>query len=477
MMSIAYNQDELKLKKIHEASMSILEETGMKFYHPEILEILEHKGVKVSGKTAFFTQDQIMKWIKKAPSNFTLYARNPKYNMFIGGDHIEYAAGYGAPAIIEIDGTKRNALLSDYVKFLKLVHQTDYFRINGGILVQPSDLDPANSYPIMLYSTIAHSDKCIMGGPGGVRETRIVMEILSILFGGRENLIAKPRIISIINTTSPLMIDKDSLDTLLIYARNGQPVMITPSTMAGTTGPVTLAGTIALANAEALAGIAVTQMIRKGAPVMYGFMSDTADMRTCDIGRGSPEGALCFTYGARLGKFYGLPCRGGGANNSAKGLSVQSGYESMMVMLPTCLERMNLIIHSAGMLDADAAMSYEKFIIDLEIIGMIQRFIKDITINEETFALDVIKQVGPGGEFLTSDHTLKYCRKEHWVPEISIRGMLNGDKASDGIMDNIRKKQDKMLSEYQQPEMPADIQSRLTSYMKDKGFDLSFVTC
>jgi len=466
----------VNLDIIHEASMKILKETGMKFHHPEVLKMIEQKGVRVSGKTAFFTKNQIMEWIKKAPGDFTVYARNPKYNMRIGGDHTEYVPGYGSPAIVDIHGVKRLALYCDYINFLKIVHQSDYFKMNGGILVQPADLRAVNSYPVMLYSTVTHSDKCILGGPGGDRETRMVMDMLGIIFGGKDNLIEKPRIMTIISTLSPLQIDKDTLDTLMIYARHGQPVIISPTPMAGTTAPVTLAGAIALANSEALAGIAVTQIINEGTPVMYGFQTTTADMKTGSIAMGSPERALCIAYGARLAKFYGIPSRGGGTDNDALCVSVQSGYESMMTMLVTCQEKVNLIIHSAGIIAGFAAMSYEQFIVDLEIIGMINRFIKGVQINEETLALDVIKKVGPGGEFITSPHTLKYCRNEPWTPEISIRGTLEDKDPAESLFFNIKKKKEKLLSAYRKPEFPADVHSELISYLNGKGFDLNMAT-
>lgn len=458
------------VKKIHEASMRILKETGIKILHSDILRILKKNGVKVSGETVYFTENQIMEWVSKAPKNFKIYARNSKYDMQIGGDHIEFGPGYGAPKIIEKDGRKRLAYMNDYINFLKLFHQSDYFNINGGILVQPSELNSYESFPIMLYSTLTHSDKCLMGGTGGVKETNIVIDMLSIVFDGKDKLLEKPRIIKIANSTSPLQWDKETLDTIIIYATYGQPLIITPGPMAGTTGPVTLAGTIAIGNAEALVGIAITQMIREGTPVVYGFQTTIADMRTANISIGSPECAICVTYGAHLAKYYGLPCRGGGTNNDAKSVSVQSGYESMMVMLASYQAKMNFIPHSAGILDSYGAMSYEQFIVDLEIIGMIKRFVSGLKVDTNTLALDVIKQVGPGGEFLTSEHTMQYCRKESWIPEISIREVLHeGYNPNDIIMENIIKKKNFMLESYQKPELSLIIKSQLEDYLDVKG--------
>lgn len=452
--------------------MTILETCGMKFMDDQVVDIMDKNGFKVSGNTVYFQREKLMAIIGKAPGKFTLNARNPRYNMSLGGEQTYYAPGYGAPVIIAPDGSRRPALFDDFITFAKLVHQSDWFNINGGILVQPSDLDPETAFASMLHATILNSDKCIVAGGGRADENQMVMEMMAIVSGGEEYFKSKPHILALVNTTSPLLMDSHSLDTVQTYVRNGQPVMITPATMAGTTGPITLAGTIALANAETLAGVALTQMIRPGAPVMYGFQPDTADMRTGSIGRGSPEGALCFSFGARLAKMYGLPCRGGGSANSAKSLSVQAGYEGMLTMLTTCREKMNLIIHSAGMMDADAAMSFEKFIVDLEIIGMVDRFLKGVQINDETLALDVICNVGPGGEYLTQAHTMKHCRQETWIPEISVRGnKANGDPEG-ALQTNITGKMEKMLAAHCPPELSIAIKERLIDYLQSRNITI-----
>jgi len=464
------------LIKIHEASMKILEEAGMKFHHPEILSLMERNGIRVSGQSAFFTENQIMQWVRKAPRNFTLYALNPKYHIHLGFGSTEYAPGYGAPAIVESDGTKRNASLDDYIKFLKLFHQSNYFKINGGILVDPCDIKTNFKYPIMLYYALTHSDKCVIGMEAEAEQVQMTMDMMGIVAGGKEELIRRPRIVTIANTLSPLQLSQSTLDTMLIYAKHGQPVMVTPAAMAGATGPITLAGTIALSNAEALAGIAIVQMIREGTPVIYGCQSTAADMKTAGYAIGCPEHALCVQYGAMLAKFYGLPSRGGGTPNDAKQVSVQSGYESMMVMMATCQQKVDLIIHGAGIIDSHTAMSYEQFVVDLEIIGMIARFIKGVQIDEDSLALDVIKQVGAGGEFLTNPHTLRHCRDGLWVPQISLRRVLSGGEPNEVIMEKIKKKQETMLAGYQQPQLPKGIEMSLRAYMRDKGLDLNLIT-
>ena len=464
------------IQKIHDASMAMLTQSGMRFRHPEVIKILGDEGVRIIGETAYFTEEQILRWVKKAPSEFTLFARNPDHDLTIGGDRWAYAPGYGAPNIITREGHQRRACLGDYITFLKLFHVDHRFQINGGILVQPSDLPSVTSFPVMLLATLLHSDKCLIGGGGGREETQIVMDMLSLVFGGRQELLSKPRITTIVNTLSPLQMDRDSLETLLIYARHNQPVMLTPAAMAGTTAPVTLAGAIAMSNAEALAGIALYEMINPGGPIIYGFQTTTADMRTASWTVGSPEHALAVTYGARLAKFYGLPCRGGGAANDAKHHSVQSGYESMLTLLASRLAGMNLITMAAGTLDGHRAMSVDQFVVDLEIMGMVDRFMAGVDASDDDrLAVEVVKNAGPGGEFLTCSHTIKYCRKEPWMPAISLRGSLGGEMPQEKLQRNIDVQKEKLLEAYHQPEFSAEIQQALSAYLAEHHIDTTML--
>lgn len=466
------NMDE-DLKQIHIASMKILEETGMKFHHPEVVEILKQKGIKVSGQTAFFTREQIIEWASKAPSTFNIYARNPKYDITVGGDKVEYCPGSGSPNILSSDGKRRPAMMVDYINFLKLYHQSEHYNVTGGFVVQPTDMSGESSISMMLYATLLYSDKCIVTGTGKAEDVEALMEMLSIVFG-KEDLMQKPRAITIANTNTPLQFDKNMLETMMVFAKYSQPVIIAAASMAGTTAPVTLAGTIALTNAEVLAGIAVAQMINAGTPVVYGSQTTTSDMKSGCIAIGAPEGALCYEYAARLAKSYGLPCRGGGSLTDAKSLSVQAGYESMLTLLATQRAGTNLIFQSSGIMEGYSSMSYEKFIVDLEIIGMVRRYLGGVKVNEKTLAVDVIKEVGIAGQFLTAEHTMLNCRKEPFIPDVSLRGAVAGDPA-EKLLENIANKKNKMLASYKKPELPEEVNTQLVNYLVAKGFEAQYI--
>jgi trimethylamine--corrinoid protein Co-methyltransferase len=460
-----------KLDKIHETALKILQEIGINLLHPEVLDIVKQKGVKVSGKRAFFESKQVMHWVRKAPHKFTLYARNPKYNAVIGGDNVQRSPGYGCAQIIMADGRRRDAQLDDYIAFAKLTHQCEDFNLNGGILAQPCDVPADKSHLIMLYAAILHSDKCLVGMPAAGEKMQEIMDMMALLCAGKERLIQTPRILIPISILSPLQIDETGLQSMLATARHGQAMIISPAPAAGTTGPISLAGNLALANAETLAGIAIAQMISEGIPVLFGLQASIADLKTGRILIGSPAFALQGTYGVRLARKYGLPSRGSGNVTDANWVSTQSGYESMMSMVVAFQNNVNLIIHSAGILDTFAAMSYEKFMVDLEINRIVQSLFKGIEITENALSFDVIKEVGPGGEFLTALDTLEKIRTHAWNSEISITEQMIDRPLDDQLMEVLHAKLQHMLDSYRKPELDADIQKQIEQYLVQAGVD------
>jgi len=468
---------EQNLKNIHDASMALIEKTGVKLHHADMLEMAAANGIRVADGRVHFTRDQLNEWISHAPSEFVLYARNPAYDMHIGGDRVEHvSSNAGFPFIADLEGNRRKAMFADYLRFVKLVHATALFNMNGGVMVTPDDLpNDDNLYPVMLYATLLHSDKCLFGGMGGKAESIKTMQMLQAVFDAdKEAMANRPRIANLVSTLSPLQFDEKMLDTMMVYADYGQAVVVSPAVMAGSTGPVTLAGTIALSNAEALVGIALAQMVRKGTPAIYGSATSNADMRTGAFTIGTPESALAVKYCARLAKMYGLPCRGGGGLNDAKNISVQAGYESMMVQFVANQERVNFNFHSTGGLDSYGTMSYEKFIVDVEILERVKYYLADLKTDGAHLAVDVIDQVGPGGEFLTQMHTAMHCRKTPFASRISLQGVMpEGVSANDALFGKIDQEVTRMLAAYEQPDFPRDALERLDAVMQSLGVDPS----
>jgi len=457
-----------EIQLIHESSMRILARTGVKFKNKEAVGILKENGIRVEKSIAYFTEEQIMYWVTKAPSCFTLYARNPKYNAVIGKHNVNIAPGYGAPYISDQNGEKQLATMKDYMKLAKLYHQCPAYNINGGILVQPDDIPVDHFILLLFYAAYLASDKCIVTGAGKKAEMQALMEMACTAFGGREELAKYPRIITLINTNTPLLLDTNMTDSLITYARYRQPVIIASLAQAGLTSPVTMAGTIAMANAEVLAGIALSQMVSPGTPVVYGSQSTNADMRNGATAIGSAEGSLCYSYCADMARFYQLPSRAGGALTDARIVNAQSGYESMLTLLTCFNSEVNLVLHSSGILDSYASMSYDKLIQDFEIIDYIQRFKKGIVISEDTLAEDIIDSVGHNGQYLTEEHTFEHCRTESLAPFISVRG----DEYPIGqLQKNTDARLARLLEGYQRPEADCAILEALRKIMLESGIE------
>ena len=454
------------LEKIHGASMRILQRTGIRFFHPEAVEILKANGIKENNGAFCFTEKQVTDWIGKSPATFTFKARNSAYDSVIGGDNYVCAPGYGAPQICGPDGVKRDATMKDYIQLCKLFQVNPFYKANGGIIVQPGDVPPEISPTLMHYAALTHTDKCLQSPSGNKEQMEIMMEMSKIAFGSLD----APRMITIVNTNSPLQVDPVMTDTLLTFGRYGQPTAVSAAVMAGTTGPITLAGTLAIANAEVLATIALLQMAFPGAPVVYGNQSTTSDMATGSMAGGSPEGALCYKYGAQLAKFYNLPGRGGGAVSDGRVLNGQSGYESMLSYLSSVMSGMNYIIHSAGIMDGFSSMSYEKLIMDFEINRMVDRYHRGVEVNEETVQEDMIHRVGHGGNYMTEKHTFKYCRQETFIPKIGTRGRV--DNPATQFNANIEHQLQTMFNQYEQPKLPESALREIDALLESKGINV-----
>ncbi|SHJ90968.1 trimethylamine---corrinoid protein Co-methyltransferase [Dethiosulfatibacter aminovorans DSM 17477] len=456
---------ESTVRKIHDNTIRILGEIGVNLYSDSVIEKIKKHGIKVEGKTAFFTEKQIMDAVAKVPKSFDVKARNPKHDMHIGDNDVEYCPGYGCTNIIEPDGTLREALRDDYVKFLKLIEASDVFNINGGLAVQPCDINADNSHMIMMSDILEYSNKCIMSIPGPRKSVQELMDMMTIVFG-EEELKKEGKSLTLISTVSPLVIDEHALDSMEVCIEYNQPMIITPGPISGGTGPITLAANLSLGNAEALAAICISQILKEGTPVIYGLLPTTSNIRNGCISIGSPGFTLQSKYSAELARFYGLPNRSGGTQSDAKGVSVQSGYEAMMNMFSTRLNGANFVIHSAGILDSFGAMSYEKFICDLEIISMVDYYFKDVPVTEDDLAFGAIKEVGHGGQFLSNSHTFERCRTVPWFHSIGSNDILPDNRMYvEGLGSNMEKEIGKLIDSYRKPEMDSIVKKQLDEYL------------
>lgn len=451
---------------IHEASIEILGSVGMKFELPAAQEVLRKNGIDVDEEgVAKFTEEQVMYWVHKAPHSFTIYARNPEHNIYVGDDTLNPAPGYGCPFVVEMDGKKRTATAEDYIKFTKLFHQQPSFHVNGGITVQPSDLPVDNATLLMLYMAYMYSDKTMLTGTADLEQVKAMMEFGKAAFGGAEEFRKYPRFITLINTVTPMQLTNVMTESLFQFVENGQPVIIGSLAQAGSTSPVTLAGSMAISNAEILAGIALVQMINPGNPVVYGCETTTADLRTGATAIGSPEGAICYNFTGKMAQFYGIPCRAGGCLSDAKKVDAQAGLESMITYMACRDANINFMIHAAGIMDAYASMSYEKTVLDFEVIDYVTRYHDYFDINEDTIPMETIKELGHDGVWLVEDHTFEHCRTATLIPDLAARGSVGVDT----FEENIKKKLDKAFANYVRPELDPEIVDKLHAILLERG--------
>ncbi len=457
-----------QIEQVHEASMRILATIGIDFRYAPALEVLKKGGAKIDGERVFFPVRLVEAQIRKAPAEFAIYARNSDFDVVIGGTHLVFIPGYGAAFVTDLDNGRREGSLKDFENFVKLTDASPHQDICSGMVIEPTDVPLAIRHAQAIYTAIKYSPKPFMGSAMGVQGAKDSIQMASILFGSRDELSRKPRMISILCSLTPLVYDERMLGAIMEYARVGQPQLISSLAIAGATSPVTLAGTLAVQNAEVLAGIVLTQMIREGTPVVIGGASSGADMHTGALSIGSPEMALNTVATAQMARFYGLPVRSGGAVSDAKYPDAQAGSESMMSLMMAQVSGMNIVMHSAGILESYNCISYEKFIIDDEMCGMVKRIKRGYEVNADTIAVDVVKEVGPGGHFLDKDHTFDHFRTEFYQPQLSNRDDFVSWQASGSpqSMQTANKKYKEILEAYEAPDLPADVDKDLLKFIE-----------
>ncbi len=455
--------------RIHRGSLAILDDPGISLHDPLVLKTLKNRGIRVAGQQARFTEAQVMAALASAPSTFTLMGRDIRHTLTIGSNSRCIAPAYGAPSVVTADQVKRQACLGDYIRIAKLVQATDLLHLSGGILVQPQELGADLSGLVMLYTALTLGDKPLIGVQGTESQVRRIMDLGCIASGGKHEFKQSPRFLFLVSTLSPLQIDASALATLRICAEYNQAAILTPGVMFGSTSPITPAGSMVQANAEFLAGACITQILSPGMPVVYGCLGSPADLRSGGLSLGSPSRFAFKTMATQMAEHYNLPNRGIGAVTDAGQVSVQSGYEAMLTLSSDYQQRTSLIVHGAGILNSLSSFSFEQFMVDLEIIRMLNKTHEPFEGDEISTAIDLIRQAGPGGEFLTSPHTLKYCRTLLFQPQLNPTRSDTPKAHGDALALLIKKGLLKLEQTYRSPDMPLHIQHQMDNYMRYCG--------
>ena len=479
-----------QVEQLHAASMRILEEVGLDFLDAEALDLWEQAGAKVDRAAHHVWLDRglVMEAVAKAPPSFTWRARNPERNVFVGENAITFGPNGGMAYATDLDKGRRPGTMEDFENFLRLSQMCNVLHFACWEQVTPQDVPVSIRHLRRLASAIALTDKALMEAAHGSIISADNVALAQIAFGddpstsfgsaqdGRSgrSLADGPIIGDVINVNSPLRYDARMLGGLITYARAGQVCFITPFILAGVMSPISIAAALAQQNAEALAGVALTQIVNPGAPVIYGGFTTNVDMKSGSPAFGTPEGAWALLVGAQLARHYRLPYRGSGSLTTSKVPDAQAAYETQWTIWPCVLAHTNLIMHAVGWLEGGLTASYEKFIIDAESLAMFYHFLDGFTIDDETLALDMIAEVGPGGHHFGTPHTQARYSTEFYQSFLSDRlgyetwlagGGLDAAQRAYAIWNDL-------LAQYEPPPLDPGIKEALDDYVARREREL-----
>jgi trimethylamine--corrinoid protein Co-methyltransferase len=458
-----------ELQSIHDASMRILEEIGMDFLDDEARQLLVAAGASVEPGTerVRFDRGMVEQTIRSAPSSFTLHARNPAHHLRIGGDFMAFGAVSSPPNVSDLEGGRRVGNQVDFRNLVRLAQMLDVIHFFGGYPVEPVDLHASIRHLDAFYDLLTLADKAVHAYSLGRERNRDCLEMVRIARGIDDaTLDREPSIFTVINSSSPLRIDAPMLHGILEYSARNQVVVMTPFTLAGAMAPVTLAGALAQQNAEALAGVVMTQVVRPGAPVVYGGFTSNVDMQSGAPAFGTPEYMRTAIVGGQLARRYGLPYRSSNVS-AANALDAQAAYESVFSLWGAVMGGVNLMMHGAGWMEGGLHAGYEKMVLDAELLQMVAAFLDPVVVDEETLALDALREVGPGGHFFGAAHTQSRFRTAFHKPMISDWRNYEtwqeaGSPEAAGKANGIARE---LLAAYEQPAIDPAVEEQLAAFV------------
>ena len=452
---------------------TILAEVGVEIRgYPSAIDRLRDAGCDTDGERVRFPSGLARALAATAPPSYVQHARNPIHNVTIGGDATVFAPNYGSPFAHDLDNGRRYATLTDFQNFVKLTYTSPHLHHSGGTVCEPVDIPVSKRHLDMVYSHLRHSDKAFMGSVTAGERAADSVELARIGFGG--DLADRTVMTSLINASSPLVWDATMLAAAETYASNNQATIITPFILAGAMAPVTAAGVAAQTLAEALAGIAFTQLVRPGSPVILGSFASSMSMQTGAPTFGTPEPAIVLYVLAALARRLDLPFRSGGSLCASKIPDAQAAYESAATLIPTLMAGVNFVLHAAGWLEGGLAIGYEKFILDEDQLGMMAVFARGLDLSDNGQALDAIRENPPGNHYLGSAHTL--ANFEHAFYRSSTADNSSFEQwTEDGALDaaqRANKVWKRRLAEYEPPPLDEAIDEELLAYIDKRKAEL-----
>ena len=457
------------LSLIEENAETILERVGIEFREtPDALQLFGDAGAEIDGERVRFPRGLARKLVQAtAPREFTQFARNRERNVVFGGQNTIFAPAYGSPFVRELDGGRRYGTIEDFRNFVKLAYHSPWFHHSGGTVCEPVDLPVNKRHYDMVAAHLTLSDKPFMGSVTHPQRARDTVDMARIVFGAdflEENTV----VFSLVNANSPLVWDATMLGAARAYAEANQAVMMTPFILAGAMSPATVAATCAQTLAESVAGMAYCQLVRPGAPVVLGSFASSMSMQSGAPTFGTPEPALVLYVMASLARRLGVPFRSGGALTASKIPDAQAAYESANTMQPTMLGGVNFVLHAAGWLEGGLTMSYEKFVLDADQLGVWHSFCKGVDLSDNGQALEAFLTNEPGTHFLGHPHTLSNFETAFYRSPVAdnssfeqweLEGSNDAAQRANGLWK-------RALAEYERPPLDTAIEEELNEWIQ-----------
>jgi len=455
---------------IHDFAMRVAEEIGCEFQDEESIEYWRQTGAEIDGYRVKIGREELLGLIEKIPSSYVHHARNPERTVRVGDGHAVVSPSYGAPFVRDMDGVRRYATLEDLNNLQKLNHMASSVHIAGGTIVEPVDIPVGHRHMHMAYSGLKFSDKPIIGNVTARQRAEDTMEMMKIVFG--EEFAANNTVTtSLINANSPLVWDQTMLDALKVYAMNNQAVMCSPFSMAAASTPASNVGTVGVVLAEALMAMAMTQVIRPGAPMLFGVPAMTVALNSGAPVHGSPDSAMVQFLANAMARFYRVPHRAILNVATSKSGDMQAAYDSMWGLFPSMLSDANWLTMAGGMLEGALTVGYGKTMIDFEQLDAFYHFLQGPDFHDIEEVFEVVKKVGPGGHFLGETHTLNSklfifdSQHNNSYEQWDIEGRLDSEAVG------VRKAQ-KWLQKYELPPMDKALDEALLDYIAKRSKEI-----
>ncbi len=412
---------EESIHRVHQTAMRVIEEVGFEVNSEIALQLFKQAGAWVDQEKSLvrLPQKRAMEFIEMAPSEVRLCGQDEKHDAILGGNHVYTGTGGTALYVYHPDSSQKLlATLDDLKRIAKLVDGLDNIHLFL-LPTYPNELPVEQVDVNRFFAGLDNTTKHIMGGVYTFNGAQQVIRMAETIAGSGERLRQRPIISMIACSISPLKLDSEYGDLLITIAKSGIPVVCPAEPLCGATSPVTLAGNLVIQTVDSLMGVMLAQIVNPGTPVIFGSVATNTDLRNLNYLAGSPEMGLLNAAGAQIAQFYRLPFYATGGMTDSKTLDSQSGYESAITSLLCALAGANFIHDAAGLMEFALTVCYEKYVIDNEILGMVMRAVEGIKVNDDTLAFDLIKEVGPGGNFVTARHTRHFMRSEHYQPSLS----------------------------------------------------------